>query len=131
MSASFAFSKTSTLVVRNLVLRARIGALSHERHGEQNVRITVEMIVPTITDHGDKLENIVPYHPIVQKIRDILDSGHIELVETLAQMIVKAAFEEPRVEGVTVYVEKPDVIPEAESAGIRISATRSTRAGAS
>jgi FolB domain-containing protein len=124
MTQTYSFASTSTIFVRNLVLRANIGALTHERHGEQDVRFTVEMIVPTITNHGDKLQNVVPYHPIVDRIKAILASGHVELVETLSQTIIAAAFDDPRVLAVTVTIEKLDVIPGAESAGITISASR-------
>jgi 7,8-dihydroneopterin aldolase/epimerase/oxygenase len=126
VTQTYSFASTSTIFVRNLILRANIGALTHERHGEQDVRFTVEMTVPTITDHGDKLHNVVPYHPIVDRIKAILAAGHVELVETLSQAIIAAAFDEPRVLTVTVTIEKLDVIPGAESAGITISATRNS-----
>ena len=120
----FQFEPTSTIFIRNLVVRGSIGALSHERHGVQDIRISVEMTVPTITDHADSLANVVPYHPIVDRIHALLGNGHVELVETLAQQIIAAAFEEPRMLAVTVTVEKPEVIPGAEAAGIRLSARR-------
>jgi FolB domain-containing protein len=120
----YSFETTSTIFVRNLVLRANIGALTHERHGEQDVRFTIEMTVPTILDHSDKLENVVPYHPIVDAIKAIVARGHIELVETLSQAIIAAAFEEPRILAVRVTIEKLDVIPGADSAGITVQATR-------
>ncbi len=126
MTQAYTFASTSKIFVRNLILRANIGALTHERHGEQDVRFTIEMVVPTITDHGDKLHNVVPYHPIVDRIKAILQEGHVELVETLSQAIIAAAFDEPRVLAVTVTIEKLDVIPSAESAGITISAARSS-----
>jgi 7,8-dihydroneopterin aldolase/epimerase/oxygenase len=124
MTQDFAFAPTSKIFVRNLILRANIGALSHERHGEQDVRFTVEMTVPTITDHQDQLEKVVPYHIIVRRIKEIIAHGHIELVESLSQRIIAAAFEEPRILACSVTIEKLDVIPGAESAGITTSAVR-------
>jgi 7,8-dihydroneopterin aldolase/epimerase/oxygenase len=124
VTQTFTYHQTSTIFVRNLVLRANIGALTHERHGEQDVRFTVEMTVPTVVDHSDRLENVVPYHPIVERIKEIVASGHIELVETMSQAIVAAAFDEPRILACKVTVEKLEVIPGAESAGITVSASR-------
>jgi 7,8-dihydroneopterin aldolase/epimerase/oxygenase len=126
VTQDFSFAPTSTIFVRNLILRANIGALSHERHGEQDVRFTVEMTVPTITDHNDELDKVVPYHIIVRHIKEIIASGHIELVESVSQRIITAAFEEPRVLACKVTVEKLEVIPGAESAGITTSATRNS-----
>ncbi len=113
---------TSTIFVRNLVVDMNIGALTHERHGRQKVRISVDMVVPTIVDHADQLARIVPYHPIVDHIHAIIATGHIELVETLSQRIAQAALAEPRVLQVTVTIEKLEVIPGAECAGITLVA---------
>ncbi len=116
---------TSKIFVRNLVVDMNIGALTHERHGRQKVRISVEMTVPTILGHGDKLSHVIPYHPIVDHIHAIIATGHIELVETLSHMIASAALEEKRVIDVTVTIEKLEVIPGAECAGITITARQS------
>jgi 7,8-dihydroneopterin aldolase/epimerase/oxygenase len=118
------FAMTSKIFVRNLVLDTNIGALSHEMNGMQKVRFTVEMTVPTITDHGDKLQNVVPYHPIVDRIKEIVSEGHVELVETLSQRIARAAMDDMRVIDVAVTIEKLDVIPGAEAAGITTYASR-------
>jgi dihydroneopterin aldolase len=118
------FASTSKIFVRNLVLDVSIGALSHELHGMQKVRFTVEMTVPTILDHGDKVNKIIPYHVIVDKIKEIVAEGHVELVETLSQRIARAALEDKRIIDVTVTVEKLEVIPLAEAAGITTFASR-------
>jgi dihydroneopterin aldolase len=118
------FSPTSKIFVRNLVLDISIGAHSHELHGMQKVRFSVEMTVPTITDHGDKVHNIVPYHLIVDRIKEIVGEGHVELVETLSQRIARAAMEDIRVIDVTVTIEKLEIIPGAEAAGITTFASR-------
>jgi 7,8-dihydroneopterin aldolase/epimerase/oxygenase len=127
VTADYSYEPRSTIFIRNLMVHGSIGALSHERHGPQPIRISVEMEVPTIIDHGDQLDKVVPYHPIVGRIHAILAEGHVELVETLAQRIIAAAFDEPRLLSVTVTVEKPDVIPDAEAAGIRLTAHRQSR----
>jgi len=118
------FASTSKIFIRNLVVDTSIGAHSHELHGMQKVRFSVEMTVPTIIDHDDKLQNIVPYHPIVDRIKEIVSEGHVQLVETLSQRIARAAMEDVRVIDVTVTIEKLEVIPGAEAAGITTFASR-------
>jgi dihydroneopterin aldolase len=120
----FTFEETSTVFVKGLIKRVDIGALIHERYGPQDVRITVKMTVPTITDHGDALENIVPYHLIVEKIEAITTCGHINLVETLAQKIMACVFEDHRILAAEVSVEKLEIFANAESAGITLRARR-------
>jgi 7,8-dihydroneopterin aldolase/epimerase/oxygenase len=121
---NFIFEDTSVVFVKGLIKRVDIGALIHERYGPQDVRITVKMTVPTITNHGDALENIVPYHLIVEKIEAITAGGHINLVETLAQKIIGYVFEDPRILAAEVTVEKLEIFAEAESAGITLKAHR-------
>jgi dihydroneopterin aldolase len=60
-------------------------------------------------------------------IRHVVSSGHINLVETLADRIAKTCFEDGRIQGVKVRVEKLDVFKEAESVGIEIERQRNLR----
>jgi dihydroneopterin aldolase len=55
-------------------------------------------------------------------IKMILASGHIELVETIAERLAELVLRHERVQGVTVQVEKLDVAPGA--VGVRIRRER-------
>jgi dihydroneopterin aldolase len=116
------FAPESQVFVRGLTVRVDIGALASERNGPQDVRITVAITAPTITDHDDRLERIVPYHPVVEKVNRIISRGHINLVETLAQDIARSVLEDRRILKVEVTIEKTEIFANAESAGVTVVA---------
>ena len=117
-------SKSSVQVlIRNLEVLARIGVHGHEQGKPQPVRINVwldgEMEVGV-----DRLENAIDYEAIAGKIRSIIEAGHINLAETLAERIAAACFEDSRVKRARVRVEKLHAMPGAEAAGVEIERMR-------
>lgn len=107
--------------VRDLVLPCRIGAYRHERSAPQRVRINVNLAV--LEGDGqidDQLANVVSYEKIIEGVRRVTQTGHINLVETLAERIAALSLSDPRVRSVRVRVEKLDVFPDAGSVGVEI-----------
>jgi dihydroneopterin aldolase len=110
--------------IRNLELAAQIGVHHHEVGTSQPVRINVDLAVEDVLDLGDDLRKVVDYGVIEGKIRAILAEGHLNLVETLAERIAAACFEDTRVKTARVRVEKLHALSAAESAGVEIERTR-------
>jgi dihydroneopterin aldolase len=110
--------------IRNLELPAQIGVFHHEVGKMQPVRINVDMAVEDLIDLGDDLTKVVDYGVIEARIRAILAEGHVNLVETLAERIASACFEDKRVRTARVRVEKLHALSAAESAGVEIERTR-------
>ena len=110
--------------IRNLELPAQIGVWRHEHGKQQPVRINVDLAVEDLIDLGDDLSKVVDYGVIEDKIRAIIAEGHIRLIETLAERIAAACFEDERVKIARVRVEKLHALPNAESAGVEIERTR-------
>jgi dihydroneopterin aldolase len=106
--------------IRNLELNARIGVHGHEKGKPQPVRINLDLAVEDAVALEDRLENVVDYEAITDKIRDLIAAGHINLAETLAERIAEAAFQDRRVRAARVRVEKLHALPGAESAGVEI-----------
>jgi len=107
--------------VRDLVLHARVGVHAPERRAAQRVRLNVDLAVfETVTDTGDALGNVVCYEDIVGGIRAIVENGHVNLVETLADRVAAMCLEDGRVRSVRVRVEKLDVFEDATSVGVEI-----------
>ena len=106
--------------IRNLELPAQIGVHHHEVGKMQPVRINVDLGVEDLLDLGDSLAKVVDYGVIEGKIRAILAEGHLNLVETLAERIASACFEDARVKTARVRVEKLHALSAAESAGVEI-----------
>ncbi len=101
-----------TVIVRGLEMMCSIGIRRIERERKQRVRISVEMTATAAaTFPGQDRRNVINYEKVVAAIREIGESGHIDLCEGLAERICTACFVDPRVAHLRVTVEKPDVFP--------------------
>lgn len=107
--------------VRNLVLKASIGVHEHEKDKVQHVRFNVDLsVLEEEKPAEDKLGEVVCYEEVVKGIRAIVEAGHVNLVETLAEMVAQICLRDQRVRSVRVRIEKLEAITEAESVGIEI-----------
>ena len=106
--------------LRDMVLQASIGWYAHEHGTTQRVRINIDLGVEEDADTSDHLSRVVSYETVAAAVRAIVASGHIKLVETLAERIAAACLADPRVLFAHVQVEKPDVFPDAAAAGVAI-----------
>ena len=113
------------LLIRDLVVPCSIGVHEHERHATQRVRINLRVqVAEDERPIGDSIANVVSYEAIVDGIRAIARSGHINLVETLADRIVELCLANQRVQGVWVRVEKLDLFPDTAGVGVEVERSR-------
>lgn len=107
--------------IRDLLLDAHIGVYRHEEGRTQPIRINIDL---TVTDagapSGDRLEDVVDYHQVVESVKAIVGGGHVRLVETLAELIAARCLEDPRVQVARVRIEKLAAIASAASVGVEI-----------
>ena len=116
------------MFVRDLVLPCSIGVYPHERLAKQRIRINVDLLVlENPGPRDDDLANVVSYDTIIAGIKALLDRGHVNLVETLAEAIADLCLAEPRVIEARVGIAKLEVEPAAAGVGIEIERRRSTR----
>lgn len=107
--------------VRDLVISARIGVYEHEKTQPQRIRINLDLSVREgAADLMDRLENVVCYETVLDRVRGIVTAGHVNLVETLADRIAEACLEDARVRRAQVRVEKLDVFSDTASVGVTI-----------
>tara|TARA_R110000824_G_scaffold390760_8_gene587770 strand:- start:22718 stop:23089 length:372 start_codon:yes stop_codon:yes gene_type:complete len=105
--------------VRDLMLNAHIGVYAHEHDRTQPIRVNVDLTVHEAA-HSDSLSNVVCYETVVNEIKAIVDSGHLNLVETLAEQIATQCLKDERVSVARIRVEKLAAIAEAASVGVEI-----------
>ncbi len=116
-----AVARGRRMFIRDLVVNMLIGVHRHERDGKQRVRINIDLSL--IDDSGaddDRLAGVVSYETLVHDIRLLCDSGHVNLVETLAERVADLCFDDRRVRGAVVRVEKLDVFADTASVGVEI-----------
>ena len=113
------------ILVRDLLLKCSIGIHEHEKLAPQRVRINIDMTVFECDgDPSDDIAQVVSYEDVITGVKRLLDAGHINLVETLAENIADLCLMDERVESARVRVEKLDVYAEAASVGIEIERGR-------
>ena len=116
--------------IRDLMLSCMVGIHAHERGTPQRVRLNIDLGVgEPVGDFADRYETIIDYEKITNRVKALVDRGHVDLVETLAEMIAHACLEDRRIASARVRVEKIDVIPEAGSVGVEIVRHRTSETG--
>ena len=107
--------------IHGLALDAHIGVYDHELGRSQPVIIDIEMAVMEPSNPvSDSLEDVVCYNRLTRSVQEILDEGHINLVETLAERIAAMCLSHPMGLSVRVRVNKPEAIETAIGAGVEI-----------
>lgn len=115
------------VIIRDLMIGAKLGVYTHERHGTQPVRINIELdVAPHQGPPRDTLPQVVDYEAVVRGVQQMVAAGHINLVETLAERIAAFCLADIRVLSARVRVEKMAAIPEAVSVGVEILRQRKT-----
>ena len=104
--------------VRGLRLDVEIGVHLHEHGRVQPVLLDVELDLPPAP--VQRLADTINYEAVVERARAIAAEGHIMLVETYAERLAHALFEEPRVLRVHVRVAKPEALTAAAGAGVEL-----------
>lgn len=117
---------TYRVFVRDLVLPFEIGIHEHERRRTQKVRVNVDLLVEGASANDD-IGTVVNYETIVDGVRALARSGHVELVETLCERILDVCLDDPRITEGKVMVEKLEVYPEAASVGVVVERRRGKR----
>lgn len=94
------------LIIRDLVIPADIGVYPQEQGHPQNLRFDLRIELQPPFEWHDRLEEVLDYDKLRQGILDIVNAGHINLLETLAERIVAMCFEYPQVQGLRLQIAK-------------------------
>ena len=113
--------------VKRLAIAANIGIHPHERIAKQTILISLDAAVAETKvlpksniEPESTIEDVVCYESMSKTVIAIIEEGHIDLVETLAETIAERLLADPRIRHLHVQVEKPEAIAAAESVGISI-----------
>lgn len=107
--------------VRGLELIGSIGIYEHEKRYEQRIVVSIDLAVRDHYDgHSDRIGDVYNYEEAIGTIKRIVDSGHINLLETLAERIAEGCLVNDSVEQAIVRLEKPDILPSCRAVGIEI-----------
>jgi dihydroneopterin aldolase len=122
--ASGAAPTPDRIFMRDLVLDVEIGVYTNEKGVTQRVRFDVEVDLAPAGALDDDIARAFDYDNIIDGIKSIVASGHVSLVETLAERIAAHCLDHPRAASVRVRVEKLDKEPGA--VGVEIVRAKGT-----
>jgi methylenetetrahydrofolate dehydrogenase (NADP+)/methenyltetrahydrofolate cyclohydrolase len=105
------------VILKDLVLSARIGIHAREMAIEQPLRINIELLAR----RGGDGWGVVDYETVANQVKNQVAATHIALVEDLAEALCAICLQDPRVRAATVRVEKPDAVAGAAGAGVEIT----------
>lgn len=110
--------------IRDLTIEMFAGIYDFERENKQRVIVNIDMYVQNneseqLKDIGD----VVSYEDVVNKVKDIANARHYDLLENFAEDIASLCLSNNKVCRVLVRAEKPDIIEETKTVGIEIIRT--------
>lgn len=111
-----------TIFVEGLRVEAGIGVYDHEHGRLQTLLIDVTLDLGPVEVHG--LADTVNYETVAAACRRIVAEGHVGLVETFAERLALDCLSDPRVQDVTVRVDKPGALDAASGAGCELRYSR-------
>ncbi len=109
------------IYIRDLALRCIIGVNEDERAEKQDVEINLIMACDlSAACASDDIEQTVDYKKVKKAIISMVEKSSFFLIERLAEEIAGICLAEPRVQAVTVTVDKPGALRFSRSVAVQI-----------
>ena len=114
-----------TVFIKDFIIEEIIGIHEHEKIKKQKIKFNIILDVnkSSIPDEQD-IKSIVDYEKITNKLENLTKSKKYNFLESLAEDSFKEIFEDKRINSVTIKIEKPEAIKNAESVGVKVFKTR-------
>ena len=114
-----------TVFIKDFIIKEIIGIHEHEKIKKQKIKFNIILDINqnSIPDEKD-IKSIVDYEKITNKLENLTKSKKYNFLESLAEDSFKEIFEDKRIKSVTIKIEKPEAIKNAESVGVEVFKTR-------
>ena len=114
-----------TVFIKDFIIEEIIGIHEHEKIKKQKIKFNIVLDVNQnyVPDEKD-INSIVDYEKITNKLEKLTKSKKYNFLESLVEDSFKEIFEDKRINSVTIKIEKPEAIKNAESVGIEVFKTR-------
>ena len=108
--------------IRDLLCRCIVGIFPEEREKPQDVLINVALECDVAdAAESDRIEDTVDYKALNKAIISLVEASSFNLLESLAQAILKLCMDAPKVIHATVTVDKPGALRFAKSVAVEVS----------
>ena len=98
------------ILIENLTCIASVGVYENEKLNKQKVIINLEIsLINKINTHTDNLNDVADYGKFRRILLDVTQSRHFNLIETLADNLIKKIETFDKVENIKLKITKPDI----------------------
>ena len=98
------------IVIDDLTCNASVGVYENEKLNKQRITINLEiLLIDKMKTHTDNLNDVADYGKFRRIILDVVNSKHFNLIETLADKLVKKIETFDKVENIKIKITKPDI----------------------
>ncbi len=112
-------------IIENARCRVRLGIHDHEKHGPQEILVSVRLSFPfTALRRIRHIDDTVNYEPLRDFIRSWAHRPHVPLIEDLLDELVTRCFDDERVEHVQATIRKTTIFEEVQEIGVGVESTR-------
>ena len=111
------------IFLRDYEVVASIGIHEFERQNPQRIIIDVALEIAegaSPSNGQDRIETVLDYDFLRERIRSIVGDRHFNLQETLCAEILEVCLTPDEVLGARVSTRKPDVYPDCDSVGVEM-----------
>ncbi|MCG5030192.1 dihydroneopterin aldolase [Mesosutterella sp. OilRF-GAM-744-9] len=105
------------IFIEDLRVEARLGIYPREINSPQTILVTLEVWIPRAR-LDDAIENTVNYDDLCDIARQVLQSGHLNLVESAVEKMLARLAAMPGVKAARVCCRKPHAVRGARAAGV-------------
>lgn len=114
--------------VQGLQLEASIGVFDWEKTIRQRLTVDLELYTDfSAAAQSDALADAVDYAAVCECIQSVIQQDHYQLLERLADAIVRTLFDQFNVAHIVLRIHKPGAIPGTDSVGVMVDRCRDGR----
>lgn len=113
------------ILINDLAARCLIGVNDEERCEKQDVLLNLTIFADLRTaGRSDRFEDAVDYRDLKKRVLALVENSQYFLLEALAEAIALLCLEHPKVQQVTVRVDKPLALSHARTVAVEITRSR-------
>ena len=114
-----------TVFIKDFIIEEIIGFYKHEKEKKQKIIFNIVLNIDqnSLPDEKD-IKSIVDYEKITNKLENLAKNKKYNFLESLAEDSFKEIFEDKRINSVTIKIEKPEAIKNAQSVGVEVFKAR-------
>ena len=101
------------LIIENLEINASVGVYEKEKKNKQKIIINFEILLKKCNPPVlDQLNEVYDYGQFRRIVLDVVEKKHYNLIEKLANEILKKFLKIETVDKIKILVTKPDAFPD-------------------